>query len=129
MDTIRNLHGPRAANPQGVKTAAKAAKANPKTETTGNATDNTKNPEVVANPQVKESPEVRQSRDPAANPQVKVSPASKANLGKENPVLVTRGNPKAPNEAMATRNPNKTPTAKKLPSNASAENSPEREIR
>ena len=99
----------RAVNLQGVKPEAKAVKvnANLKIEVAGKATDNnTANPVVV--------------RSRAVRARLGV----KANLGKENQLPGKTANLKGSNGATATRKPNKTRIAKKLPSNANAEHNP-----
>ena len=101
----KNHHARKVVNLRGVKTATTVkASVNLKTEMPGNAMASTKNLDLVV------------------NPLVKASQVAKLNLGKENPLPVRREILKAPNEATAIRNPNKTPTAKKLLSNATVEN-------
>ena len=101
-------HAHKVAKARGVKTEATVvtANANPKTKTAGNVTDSTKKPEQTASRVVKVSP------------RVKANLAAKGSPGKENLLPARRANPRALNAATVTRNPNKTPTAKKLPSNA-----------
>lgn len=99
-----NHHARKVVNLQGVKTATTVkVRVDLKTETPGNATDSTKN------------------LDLAANPLVKVNQVVKLNLGKENPPPARREVLEAPNEATATQNPDKTPTAKKLLNNVAVE--------
>jgi hypothetical protein len=98
-----NHHARKVVNLLGVKTATTVkVRVDLKTESPGNATDSTKNLDLVA------------------NPLVKVNRAVKLNLGKENPPA-RREILKVPNEATVTRNPDKAPTAKRLLSNAAVE--------
>tara|TARA_Y100001936_G_scaffold233319_1_gene259105 strand:- start:4011 stop:4262 length:252 start_codon:yes stop_codon:yes gene_type:complete len=76
----------------------------------------------VGNQLVKENLVVKESRTVEVHPQAKVNLALKRNPGKENPTLAERENPKASRGETATRNPNKTPIAKKLPSSGAVEN-------
>jgi molybdopterin biosynthesis enzyme len=119
----KNHHARKVVNLRGVKTATTVkANVNLKTEMPGNAMASTKNLDLVVNPLVKASQVAKESRAVAVQPLVKASQVAKLNLGKENPLPVRREILKAPNEATAIRNPNKTPTAKKLLSNATVEN-------
>jgi len=100
-----NHHARKVVNLRGVKAATTVkANVNLNTEMLGNAMASTRNLDLVANQLVKASQVV------------------KRNLGNENPLPVRRELPKAPNKATATRNPNKTPTEKKLLGNATVEN-------
>jgi len=133
VNTSKDHLDHRGVNLQGVKPEAKAVKvnANLKIEVAGKATDNnTANPVVVRSRAVRARPGVTANPVPTENPMAKGSRAVrarlgvKANLEKENQLPGKTANLKGSNGATATRKPNKTRIAKKLPSNANAEHNP-----